>query len=127
MLQCGALGQFAAHACGPVGPRDHLGAGQCEHELVFRKGGTTASVRVEGRLRIAGNEGAIAAAVAGMGIVTTSSGSCRREMDNGSLVRVLEDWDLGSMELSAVFAGDRTTKRAARAFTDHLIEDLRDA
>jgi hypothetical protein len=46
MLQCGALGQFAAHACGPVGPRDHLGAGQCEHELVFRKGGTTASVRV---------------------------------------------------------------------------------
>ncbi len=46
MLQCGALGQFAAHACGPVGPCDHLGAGQCEHELVFRKGGTTASVRV---------------------------------------------------------------------------------
>jgi hypothetical protein len=46
MLQCGTLGQFAAHACGPVGPRDHLGAGQCEHELVFRKGGTTASVRV---------------------------------------------------------------------------------
>jgi DNA-binding transcriptional LysR family regulator len=93
MLQCGTLGQFAAHACGPVGPRDHLGAGQCEHELVFRKGGTTASVRVEGRLRIAGNEGAIAAAVAGMGIVTTSSGSYRREMDDGSLVRVLEDWD----------------------------------
>ena len=46
MLQCGTLGQFAAHACGPVEPRDHLGAGQCEHELVFRKGGTTASVRV---------------------------------------------------------------------------------
>jgi hypothetical protein len=46
MLQCGTPGQFAAHACGPVGPRDHLGAGQCEHELVFRKGGTTASVRV---------------------------------------------------------------------------------
>jgi hypothetical protein len=46
MLQCGTLSQFAAHACGPVGPRDHLGVGQCEHELVFRKGGTTASVRV---------------------------------------------------------------------------------
>jgi DNA-binding transcriptional LysR family regulator len=123
MLQCGALGQFAAHACGPVGPCGHLGAGQCEHELVFRKGGTTASVRVEGRLRIVS---AITAVVTGMGIVTTSSGSCGREMDNGSLVRVL-DWDLGSMELSAVFAGDRTNKRAARAFTDHLIEDLRDA
>jgi hypothetical protein len=46
MLQCGTLGQFATHACGSVGPRYHLGAGQCEHELVFRKGGTTASVRV---------------------------------------------------------------------------------
>ena len=116
-------GPVRLHACGSVGPRDHLGAGQCEHELVFRKGGTTASVRAEGRLRIAGNEGAIAAAVAGMGIVTASSGSCRREMDNGGLVRVLEDWDLGSMELKSVFAGDRTTKRAARAFTDHLIEE----
>ena len=62
-----------------------------------------------------------------MGIVTASSGSCRREMDNGGLVRVLEDWDLGSMELSAVFAGGQTTKRAARSFMDHLIEDLRDA
>jgi DNA-binding transcriptional LysR family regulator len=59
-----------------------------------------------------------------LGIVTTSNGSCRREMDNGSLVRVLEDWDLGSMELSAVLAGDRTTKHAARAFTDHLIAEL---
>jgi hypothetical protein len=57
MLQCGALGQFAVHACGPVGPRDHLGAGQCEHELVFPKGDTTASDRVEGHLRIAGNGG----------------------------------------------------------------------
>ena len=48
-------------------------------------------------------------------IVMTSSGSCLREMDNGGLVR-------GSMELSAVFAGGRTTMRAAHAFTDHLIE-----
>ena len=101
MLQCGALG--------------------CA-KLVSRKRGTTVSVRVEGRLRIADNEGATAADVAGMGIVMTSSGSCLREMDNGGLVRVLEDWDLGSMELSTVFAGGRTTMRAARAFTDHPIE-----
>jgi DNA-binding transcriptional LysR family regulator len=67
---------------------------------------------VDGRLRIAGNEGAIAVAVAEMGIVMTSNGSCRREMDNAGLVRVLEDWDFGSMELSAVFASGRTSKRA---------------
>jgi hypothetical protein len=34
-----------------------------------RDGGTATSVRVESRLRIAGNEGAIAAAIGGMGIV----------------------------------------------------------
>lgn len=91
----------------------------------FRKGGTTTSVRVDGRVRIAGNEGAIAAAIAGVGIVMTSSGSLRRELGEGSLIRVLGDWDLGTMELSAVFAGGRTTKRAARAFTDFLVEALR--
>lgn len=91
----------------------------------FRKGGATTSVRVDGRLRIAGNEGAIAAAVAGVGIVMTSSGSLRREFDDGTLARVLGDWDLGTLELSAVFAAGRTTKRAARVFTDFLVEALR--
>jgi DNA-binding transcriptional LysR family regulator len=92
----------------------------------FRRGSTATSVRVEGRLRITGNEGAIAAAVAGMGIVMTSSGAVRREIEGGSLVRVLEDWDLGSMDLNAVFVGGKATKRAARAFTDYLIDALRD-
>jgi DNA-binding transcriptional LysR family regulator len=90
-----------------------------------RKGGTTTSVRVEGRLRIAGNEGAIAAAVAGMGIVMTSSGAVRREMDGGQLARVLTDWDLGPLELNAVFPGGKTVKRSARAFTDYLVDALR--
>jgi DNA-binding transcriptional LysR family regulator len=91
----------------------------------FRKGGATTSVHVDGRVRIAGNEGAIAAAAAGVGIVMTSSGSLRREFGDGSLVRILGDWDLGTLELSAVFAAGRTTKRAARVFTDFLVESLR--
>lgn len=90
-----------------------------------KDGGTAKSVRVEGRLRIAGNEGAIAAAVAGMGIVMTSSGAVRPEMESGQLVRVLEDWDLGPLELNAVFPGGKALKRAARAFTDHLVYTLR--
>jgi DNA-binding transcriptional LysR family regulator len=93
----------------------------------FRKDGTASSIRVEGRARIGGNEGAIAAAIAGLGIVMSSSGSLRREIAESKLVRVLEDWDLGAMELSAVFAAGRTTKRAARAFTEFLANMLRDA
>jgi DNA-binding transcriptional LysR family regulator len=89
-------------------------------------GGTATSVRVEGRLRVAGNEGAIAAAAAGMGIVMTSSGSVRREMENRQLVRILVDWDLGPLELNAIFPGGKAVKRAARAFTDYLIAVLRD-
>jgi DNA-binding transcriptional LysR family regulator len=93
----------------------------------FQKDGTTSSIRVEGRARIAGNEGAIAAAIAGLGIVMSSSGSLRREIADGRLTRVLEDWDLGALELSAVFAAGRTTKRAARAFTEFLADVVRDA
>jgi DNA-binding transcriptional LysR family regulator len=112
-------GDLSAHAIilGPV---------SVSTNWVFRKGGTATSVRVDGRLRIAGNEGAIAAAVAGMGIVMTSSGACRRETESRSLVRILEDFDLGSLDLSAVFASGKVAKRAARAFTDYLIEALRD-
>jgi DNA-binding transcriptional LysR family regulator len=90
-------------------------------------GGTATSVRVEGRLRIAGNEGAIVAAIAGMGIVMTSSGAVRHELDNGRLVRILEDWDLGPLELNAVFPGGKAVKRSARAFADHLVDVLRGA
>jgi hypothetical protein len=46
-------------------------------------------------------------------------------MEQSALSRVLEDWDLGTMELRAGFAGGRTAKRLTQAFTDFLIEALR--
>lgn len=64
----------------------------------FQKNGTTSSIRIEGRARIAGNEGAIAAAVAGLEIVMSSSGPLRREFHEGKLKRVFEDWDLGTID-----------------------------
>ncbi len=91
-----------------------------------KDGGPTTSVRVDGRLRIAGNEAAIAAAVAGMGIVMTSSVAVRSEVENQHLTRVLEDWDLGRVELNAVYPGGKAVKHSARAFTDFLINVLRD-
>ena len=92
----------------------------------FSREGKSTSVRVNSRLRIAGNEGAIAAARAGMGIVMTSSGSLRAEFGSGMLMQVLTDWDAGLMELNAVYPGGRTIKRAATMFTDFLVEALRD-
>jgi DNA-binding transcriptional LysR family regulator len=95
-------------------------------EWVLRKGGTTASIRIEGRLRIPAFEGAMAAALNDMGIVLTSTGASRRELDSGSLVRILPDWDLGAVELHAIYTGGRTAKPSVRAFVAFLAEALAD-
>jgi hypothetical protein len=42
-------------------------------------------------------------------------------------VRVLPDWDFGSMEVNALFVSGKTIKPAARAFTDFLLRELRAA
>lgn len=109
---------LAAHAVivGPQGVRD----------WAFRKGGTTTSVRIEGRLKIPALEGALTAAVAGMGIVMTSAGASRSELESGALVRVLEGWDLGSVDLHAVFAAGRAAKPSARALIAYLSQALAD-
>lgn len=110
--------ELAGHSVilGPV-----LGA----HALTFAKGGRQVSVRVEGRLTVAVNEGAIAAAVAGLGITATSLWGCRRELEAGTLVKVLEDWPMPPVELHAVFPPGRAPAPAARAFSDYIGAQLR--
>lgn len=93
----------------------------------FRKNGTATSVRIDGRLKIPAIEGALTAAVAGMGIVMAVTAAIRRELENGSLVQVLPDWDLGSVDLQAVFTQGRAAKPSARAFIAYLAEALSDA
>lgn len=91
----------------------------------FRKDGRVVSVRVDGQLSSTINEGAIASAVAGLGIAASSETSARTELEAGELVRLLPDWDFGSMEISALFVSGKTIKPAARAFTDFLVAELR--
>jgi len=89
----------------------------------FRKNGKATSVRVGGRLTATVNEVATAAAVAGLGLTSMASVGCRGEIENGSLVRVLADWDMGSVELHAVFPDGRGAKPAARTFADFLVAE----
>ena len=93
----------------------------------FRKDGRVASVRVDSQLAITINEGATASAVAGLGIAASSENSARAEFEAGKLVRVLPDWDFGSMEVNALFVSGKTTKPAARAFVDFFLRELRAA
>ncbi len=109
---------LAAHTLiiGPQGVRDWS----------FQKAGKATSVRIEGRLKIPALEGALAAAMAGMGVVLATAGPIRRELSNGSLIQVLPDWDMGSADMHAVFTGGRGAKPSARALVAYLLEALRD-
>ncbi|UPJ48550.1 LysR family transcriptional regulator [Bradyrhizobium sp. 200] len=93
----------------------------------FRKDGRVTSVRVDSQLAITINEGVTASAVAGLGIVASSENSARAELEAGQLVRVLSDWDFGSMELNALFVNGKSVKPAARALADFLLKELRAA
>jgi DNA-binding transcriptional LysR family regulator len=101
---------------GPLG----LAAG-----LNLQKGERKETIKTEGRVSVTVNEAAIAAAMAGLGIITTGMADTFDEIENGRLVLVLPDWKLSPIEVHAVYATGRTAKPAARVFTDFLIEDLR--
>ena len=49
-------------------------------------------------------------AVAGLGIAASSENSARAELEAGKLVRVLPDWDFGSMEVNALFVSGKDHK-----------------
>ena len=90
----------------------------------FRKDQRVLSIAMDGHLTATNNEGAIAASLAGLGIMSSASAGCRSELENGSLVRILPDWDMGSIELNALFASGRAAKPSARALTDFLFVSL---
>jgi DNA-binding transcriptional LysR family regulator len=99
-----------------VGP-----AGDTPEAWTFSRQGRKTTVRVHSRLSVNNNEAAVAAAVAGLGILSTGSLGSRRELNASLLVRVLTDWTMGGAELNAVFPAGRASKLAARAFVDFLL------
>jgi DNA-binding transcriptional LysR family regulator len=91
----------------------------------FQKGRQVTSVRIDGRLSVTLAEGAVAAAVAGLGIVSTNIASCRKELTSGALIRLLANWDMGLMEVHAVMPAGRAAKPSARVFTEFLVAEFR--
>jgi len=114
----------------PVAPTDlpmHtiiLGPGSLDGHWSFRKGDAATTFQVEGKFIIRASLGAIAAAVEGLGILMTPLGACHRELESGELIRLLPEWDAGTVELNAVYASGRASKPSARAFVDYLIAAL---
>jgi DNA-binding transcriptional LysR family regulator len=73
------------------------------------------------------NEGAIAAAVAGLGVTSTSGWACRRELDDGSLVRLFADWNQAGIPVHAYFPMGRATRAVGRSAVDHLAAEFKRA
>ena len=103
-----------------VGP-----AGRGMEGWAFKKDGKATSVRVEGRFVLNGAEGATAAAVAGLGIVSAGALGMLKELESGQLVRVLPDWEMGTAEINVVLPAGRAAKPSARAFTEFVGSELR--
>jgi DNA-binding transcriptional LysR family regulator len=110
---------LAAHAA-IVGP-----AGTSAGTWSFQKDGQSVSVRINSRLTVSFNEAAVAAAVAGIGVVTTALWGCRAELASGSLIQLLPDWKMGEVEVHGMFTPGRLPKPAARALVEYLIAELR--
>ncbi|MEL7450006.1 MAG: LysR substrate-binding domain-containing protein [Pseudomonadota bacterium] len=91
----------------------------------FSKDGKKTSVKVDSKLRFTVNEGTTAAAVAGLGIVSTAFLSCRTELESGALVRLLPDWTIGTVQVSAVLAAGHNAKASSRAFVEYLATSFR--
>ena len=87
---------------------------------MFTKRGKATSVTVNGRVVVTFNEVGLAAAVAGLGLVSMTVGAARKEISEGLPVRVLADWEMGEVELHAVFPSRKAAKPSARAFVDLL-------
>jgi DNA-binding transcriptional LysR family regulator len=103
-----------------VGP-----AGTTAGTWFFQKGGQSVSAPINSRLTVSVNEAAVAAAVAGIGIVTTALWGCRAELAAGSLVQLLPDWKMSEVEVHGMFTPGRRPKPAARALVEYLIKELR--
>jgi DNA-binding transcriptional LysR family regulator len=105
----------------------------CRHRIVggtasavptawrFERDGEVSAIELEPHFSTDENEGAIAAAAAGLGITSTSGWACRRELEAGVLIRLLSEWTLSGIPVHAYFPMGRATRAAARAVIDHLV------
>ncbi|WP_420992090.1 LysR family transcriptional regulator [Cupriavidus sp. 30B13] len=98
----------------------HGPAGSVDTAWAFSREGTDESVSVRPSISFNDNEGVVAATVAGMGIASIGLWACRRELEEGRLVRLLSDWDMVPTRVYAYYPLGKATRYSARAFIHYL-------
>lgn len=94
-------------------------------ELTFHRGDEAMKIQPRGQVAINGAEVAVSAVRAGLGIAVASLPAFSQDFDTGDLVQLLPDWRLNQIEAHALFASGQAAKPAARAFVDHLVQEMR--
>lgn len=84
--------------------------------------GQNETIVTKGRFQSNNGDFLKAMAVAGHGMILMPTFVCWRELASGELVRVLEDYQLPSLNGYAVYQQNRYLSPAARAFIDYLVE-----
>lgn len=126
---CASPAYLAAHGM-PATPGE-LAKHQCLHfshltdgtSWQFTKGGQQATVRVNAGFT--SNNGLVLqqAALRGLGIVYSTTFLAWRDLLDGTLVRVLPDWELPLNDLTALYPATRQPSNKVRALIDFLVEE----
>jgi len=89
-------------------------------EWTFHRDGTTASIAMQGRVRVTAAEGVREAVFAGLGLAVASEWMFAPELVSGIVESVLDDWALPAVDLWAVFPTGRQASAKARALADFI-------
>lgn len=63
---------------------------------------------------------------AGLGLLSAGDLSVLTELETGSLVRVLPEWEMGSADINAILLGGPGRQPSARAFAEFVAAELED-
>lgn len=88
----------------------------------FVRDGEAVVIDLQPHVSVNDNEGAVVAAIAGLGICSTPMRSYRKELLDGTLVEVLAEWKRPPVEVHAYFPLGRSTRIAARSLVNYLKE-----
>ncbi|WP_050479027.1 LysR family transcriptional regulator [Herbaspirillum rhizosphaerae] len=86
----------------------------------FEQHGKRESIDVQPHVSVNDTAGALAAAIAGLGIISTTSWACRMDVSNGALTPLLSDWQMVDLPVHAYFPLGRATRMAARSFVEFI-------
>jgi DNA-binding transcriptional LysR family regulator len=110
---------LATHDC-IFGP-----GGSGRDKWTFVHQGSVITLGVRGRVHTDSGPGALASALAGLGIAIVSRVMCENELAAGTLVPVLRDYALEPADVHAVFPGGPHPSAKVRAFVDFLAAALK--